>query len=473
VHLRLARAAVAAEHWSVAKGHLDKVRTSEEPPVRARADALAAQVAIGHRSRTVAEEFAGSALEAAQTIGLPDVACEALEVLGRCARVSDLERARGLFDRALQLATEHDLSLLRIRALHERGTIDALDINDTALLREAREQAVAAGAPALAAVLDIQMTGAVFAEGQPDQLRALAERAAATARLLDLRLVHSMALLWQAAAYAQDRNRKMMEELIDRALRDAEPDAEAMSFGWCRAVLALLEDDLEAALAALDTAERLIADQEAPNPWGFRGLWALMRTLAETDGSDARAQVRSSGAGVYWMNRAWLSVGDAVAAGREGDDRTAEECFRRGDETLESSPWARHLTRRLVAEAALSDGWGEPVPWLRSAADFFAETGNDRLRGACHSVLRRAGEPVPRRGRGESAVPAELKAFGVTSREVDVLRLVCERLGNREIAARLYLSPRTVEKHVASLVTKTGVPSRAELAAYADRLFSG
>jgi len=54
----------------------------------------------------------------------------------------------------------------------------------------------------------------------------------------------------------------------------------------------------------------------------------------------------------------------------------------------------------------------------------------------------------------------------VTSREVDVLRLVVEGLPNREIAARLYLSPRTVEKHVERLVAKTGVPGRAELAKY-------
>jgi len=73
---------------------------------------------------------------------------------------------------------------------------------------------------------------------------------------------------------------------------------------------------------------------------------------------------------------------------------------------------------------------------------------------------------VPRRGRGESEVPPALRGLGVTSREVDVLRLVVEGLPNREIAARLYLSPRTVEKHVERLVAKTGVPSRAELAKY-------
>jgi DNA-binding NarL/FixJ family response regulator len=64
-------------------------------------------------------------------------------------------------------------------------------------------------------------------------------------------------------------------------------------------------------------------------------------------------------------------------------------------------------------------------------------------------------------------VPARLQALGVTSREMDVLRLVAERLGNKEIGARLYLSPRTVEKHVASLIAKTEVHDRLELVSLA------
>jgi DNA-binding CsgD family transcriptional regulator len=50
-----------------------------------------------------------------------------------------------------------------------------------------------------------------------------------------------------------------------------------------------------------------------------------------------------------------------------------------------------------------------------------------------------------------------------------VLRLVAERLGNIEMAERLVLSPRTVERHVASLRQRTGQPNRAHLSAYARR----
>jgi DNA-binding CsgD family transcriptional regulator len=46
---------------------------------------------------------------------------------------------------------------------------------------------------------------------------------------------------------------------------------------------------------------------------------------------------------------------------------------------------------------------------------------------------------------------------------MDVLRLVADGLTNREIGARLFLSPRTVETHLASLRRRTGAGSRAEL----------
>jgi predicted ATPase/DNA-binding CsgD family transcriptional regulator len=53
---------------------------------------------------------------------------------------------------------------------------------------------------------------------------------------------------------------------------------------------------------------------------------------------------------------------------------------------------------------------------------------------------------------------------GVTEREVEVLSAVAERLRNREIAARLHVSVRTVESHIAALLRKLGVSDRAALA---------
>jgi DNA-binding CsgD family transcriptional regulator len=58
----------------------------------------------------------------------------------------------------------------------------------------------------------------------------------------------------------------------------------------------------------------------------------------------------------------------------------------------------------------------------------------------------------------------------LTPREQEVLALLCRRLTNAEIAARLFLSRRTVEDHVARLLGKLGAPNRREAAAAAARL---
>ena len=57
--------------------------------------------------------------------------------------------------------------------------------------------------------------------------------------------------------------------------------------------------------------------------------------------------------------------------------------------------------------------------------------------------------------------------LGLTAREREVLDLLAQRLSNREIAQRLHRSERTVENHVAALLAKLGVATRAEAAALA------
>jgi DNA-binding NarL/FixJ family response regulator len=62
------------------------------------------------------------------------------------------------------------------------------------------------------------------------------------------------------------------------------------------------------------------------------------------------------------------------------------------------------------------------------------------------------------------------RAAGLLSkREREVLRLLGEGLTNREIGARLYISPKTAEHHVSRVYAKIGVSTRAEAAAYAAR----
>ncbi len=48
----------------------------------------------------------------------------------------------------------------------------------------------------------------------------------------------------------------------------------------------------------------------------------------------------------------------------------------------------------------------------------------------------------------------------LTPREREVLRLLADGLSDREVAGRLMISPKTVEKHVGAALRKTGTPSR-------------
>jgi DNA-binding CsgD family transcriptional regulator len=75
--------------------------------------------------------------------------------------------------------------------------------------------------------------------------------------------------------------------------------------------------------------------------------------------------------------------------------------------------------------------------------------------------------------RAFAALPPFLRAAGVTRREADVLEALARRLPNADIAARLYISVRTVESHVSSLLAKLHATDRSELAAIAQRMVVG
>jgi DNA-binding CsgD family transcriptional regulator len=65
--------------------------------------------------------------------------------------------------------------------------------------------------------------------------------------------------------------------------------------------------------------------------------------------------------------------------------------------------------------------------------------------------------------------PDPAAALGLTPREGEVLRWLVQGLSDREIAEELFISPRTVQGHVAGLLAKLGLASRAAAAAYAVR----
>jgi DNA-binding NarL/FixJ family response regulator len=92
---------------------------------------------------------------------------------------------------------------------------------------------------------------------------------------------------------------------------------------------------------------------------------------------------------------------------------------------------------------------------LQRAVDVAKELGAGTVEGLAERALRSLGVRTWRR----SSAGAPL-----TEREQQVVRLVAEGATNREIAERLFLSPKTVERHVSNVFRKVGVRNRAELA---------
>src|SRR2546430_11382817 len=191
------------------------------------------------------------------------------------------------------------------------------------------------------------------------------------------------------------------------------------------------------------------------------GPWLLVRAVdGHADETELARFEASSAVGARWSTL-WAGLVRAVLRGREGDPAGAAAAFDAAVSAGGPLPLFCHLGIRLAGEPAVRDGWGDPASTLYTAERFFTTAGHEPVATACRSLLRRTGGS--RQRRVDAAVHPDLRRLGVTAREAEVLALVGERLPNRDIAERLYLSPRTVEKHVASVLAKAGAASRTDL----------
>jgi len=81
-----------------------------------------------------------------------------------------------------------------------------------------------------------------------------------------------------------------------------------------------------------------------------------------------------------------------------------------------------------------------PAPWVQRA----------------EQELRASGETARKRDASTSIT--------LTAQETQVATFIAKGLSNREVAAKLFLSPRTIDFHLRNVSTKTGITSRGELA---------
>ena len=163
-----------------------------------------------------------------------------------------------------------------------------------------------------------------------------------------------------------------------------------------------------------------------------------------------RAGGTEEGMGVEARCRALLSDEEAAegyhreAIRRLGPTRLRPELARAH---LEYGEWLRRGRRR-----------GEAREQLRTACQMLEEVGMEGFAERARHELLATGESV-----GKRTVQATRAGAALTAQEVQVARLASSGLSNPEIAARLFISARTVQYHLSKVFVKLGISSRAAL----------
>jgi DNA-binding CsgD family transcriptional regulator len=153
----------------------------------------------------------------------------------------------------------------------------------------------------------------------------------------------------------------------------------------------------------------------------------------------------------------------ALLAGPEEADALFEESLRlhaATDRPMQQARTALLYGEQLRRHRRRVDARG----YLNLAADAFGRLGACRWAQRARDELRATGETVRRT---DDAGPAIDR---LTHQELQVARAVSQGLTNREAAAQLFISPRTVDHHLRSIYRKFGITSRAELVLLAGQL---
>jgi DNA-binding NarL/FixJ family response regulator len=226
-----------------------------------------------------------------------------------------------------------------------------------------------------------------------------------------------------------------------------------------RADIALRAGRYDDAIDWFERCDELMAEMPGAVPMDAPCwlVWALAAAGRRTDAEAALERARAMPDLDRWYGRP--IVLRAAEAMLDGD-------VARLDAELDGAEAMMPLdVAHLRQLAAVILGGPDAGRWLRAALDGFTSAGATTQTDRIRQQLRDAGSPVPRRRSSRGTVPSQLADAGVTVRESEVLRLLGDGQTNAEIAARLYVSVRTVEAHVSSLLAKLGARNRAHLAA--------
>ena len=270
---------------------------------------------------------------------------------------------------------------------------------------------------------------------------------------------HCRALLaWQAAVRG---NEEQAGALAGEALAWAATHPQRLAAESAHRALALLDLGRGRHEAAL---ERLAALAGGPDAHPARRMLVVGDLVEAAVGcgraDEAAAPLRDLAAWTRATGSAWGAATAAGAAVQLAQDADAAEAafaeavaahaaialpFDRGRLELRFGELQRRARRRIDARRH-----------LRAALDLFAQVGAAPWERRAAAELRATGETARRR---DASTLDEL-----TPQEGQIARMVAEGATNREVAGRLFLSPRTVDYHLRKVFQKLGITTRTQLA---------
>jgi ATP/maltotriose-dependent transcriptional regulator MalT len=410
-----------------------------------------AEIAHGSGSLDLARDLAGGVAELARNLRSADLEAEALQTIGRVL-IDQGEVAEGMghLDEAMLFAVEGRLGPYStgkvycslISACEELGDLDRAAEWTEATMRWAQQHpfAIFPGICRVHRAVVLKRRGSL----------AEAEREAAQAcdELITSHVANA------AAAYAEvgDIRRRLGE--LDGA-EEAFTRAQELCGRPCGALalLRLAQGRSDAALTIITGCLR-----NTTNRLARAALLPILVQVASATGDldEARGAFReldditaTFDAPILWAaaasTRGRLELAQGDAAGACTSLRDAVERW----EVL-NVPYEVATARTLLGQA------------LRDCGDV---TGADDSFAIAARLFDQLGAHLDAR-LSDSGVRPTLPA-GLTEREVEVLRLVAAGKTNNEVAAELYLSVKTVSRHLSNIFTKVGVTSRAAATAFA------